>query len=519
MPRQKYSTAQHFESLRSDYAAARASRFRRRRTGLAAQGSGADYHYRSEGDYLKLIEQARDMDRNDVVVGPLIDRSVQNMIQDGFRLDPATGDPGVDRELWARWDEWSRDPEQCDVAGELTWNEMERLVPRQMLVDGDILALPTRDGGLQLVEGHRLRTPRNTKQNVVHGVLLDEFRRRLAYWFTKDDIDPSKPFAKVGDARQVPARDAAGERQVFHLYNPRRATQTRGVTALAPVFDALGMFEDINFARLVQQQVVSCFAFLRSRDLGFEGGAAAAAGAQETRGDGLKNEGIHPGMEITGPPGEKIEGFSANVPNAEFFEHVKLILTLVGINVGLPLCVLMLDASETNFSGWRGAVDQARLGFRWNQQALRTRFHSPVYRWKVRQWLADDVFMQVVAEKQKLDVFAHHWHAPTWPYIEPLKDASADLLRVRNALISPRRLHAERGRDWEDIAAEIVEDNALAIRLAKRTALAVNAEFEDDAPVHWRELLSLPTPDGVTVKLAAADDSAAARDGRDDRDG
>ncbi|HEX5497895.1 MAG TPA: hypothetical protein VFX03_01670, partial [Thermomicrobiales bacterium] len=168
----------------------------------------------------------------------------------------------------------------------------------------------------------------------------------------------------------------------------------------------------------------------------------------------------------------------------------------------------LLDASETNFSGFRGAVNQARLGYRRNQNWLCERFHEPIYRWKVRQWLADDPALRAAAERSGIDVLRHAWHRPAWPYIDPLKDASADLVRQRNALISPRRLQAERGRDWPTQVREIVEDNALAIRSAKRAARQLNAEFAADGdPVHWRELISLPTPDGVTVRVLAQDES------------
>jgi hypothetical protein len=62
-------------------------------------------------------------------------------------------------------------------------------------------------------------------------------------------------------------------------------------------------------------------------------------------------------------------------------------------------------------------------------------------------------------------------------------------------------LHAERGRDWADISTEIVEDNAMAISKAKLGAEKLNKNIKDGQPVHWRELLSLPTPDGVKVQL------------------
>lgn len=515
-PRELPSTlAEAFGVLRSDYAAAKTSRFRRTRN-VPVMGAPGDYHYRSESDYLRIMEYARDMDRNDVIVGATVDTAVLNTLQGGFQLDPATGDDVLDAALWARWDAWASDAERCDLAGEHAFHDLEGLAFRNMLIDGDHWALPNADtGALQMVEAHRVRTPTGTTRNVVNGVLLDDRRRRVEVWFTKQDVDPLRPVRLVAEIQPIPVRDRDGHRQVFQVYHPKRVSQTRGVSALAPIFDHLGMFEDINFAKLVQQQIVSCFAIFRQREMGIGDGATdlvTGAGSTETMSDGRSRtlEGIAPGMVVTGDPGERLEGFSPNIPNAEFFEHMKLILTLIGINLGLPLVLVMKDASETNFSGWRGAVDQARMGFRNNQQALARRFHRPVYHWKVREWALEDRALARRLAEDPENTLRHKWNFPTWPYIEPLKDASADLLRMRNALSSPRRIQAERGRDWEEVAEEIVQDNVYAIRLAKAAATELNAEFPDE-PVHWREVLSLPTPDGVTVAVGGGSGDGGGR--------
>ena len=238
----------------------------------------------------------------------------------------------------------------------------------------------------------------------------------------------------------------------------------------------------------MQAQIVSCFAVLRSRDIQFRGGAGAKLGKRtvEAQTDGFERtiEDIAPGMMISGEPGETLSGFSPRVPNPEFFPHVKMILQLVGINLGLPLVLVLLDASETNFSGWRGAVDQAKLGFRHNQQFMIGRFHRPVYLWKLAQWLSGDAVLRRQAATLGKAFYKHHWHTPTWPYVEPMKDAKADALRRKEHLISPSRQVAERGFDWDDIASEIARDNGLLIQAAMEKA----AEIGNG--VTWRDILN-----------------------------
>lgn len=513
------SLAQAFDGLRSDYSAAKASRFQRRRV-VPAMGSHADYHYQSDADFLRVMEYARDMDRNDMLAGMLVDRAVSNTVQDGILLDPETGDRELDAELRARWMAWCEDPDACDLGGELSWWQIERAALRAMLVDGDIFGVAGDDGRLAMLEAHRVRTPSKAADPVVHGILLERgTRRHLQAWVAREDLRASEKLQSVEDVTRVDIRDADGYRQVFHVRNPKRVSQTRGVSAFAPVFDGLGMHEDIQFARLVQQQVVSCFAVFHQRDQdSFVSGGGHGEQEYETLGDGSTRtiEGIAPGLELHGAPGERLEGFSPNVPNPQFFDHVNLVLRLICSNLGLPLQVLLLDASQTNFSGWRGALDQARRGWMDNQRQLVRQWHRPIYTWQLRLWIATDPALRAYAARVGGAIWNHRWNYPQWPYVEPLKDAQADALKIEKNLTSPRRLHAERGRDYDEVLEEIVEDRARLIRAAIDAADGINGDYPE-AGVTWREIAGAApvggAPSGQVVQPDEEPDGEADGDG------
>lgn len=473
--------------LRSDFRASHDSRFMARLTGVHHLGSGADYHYRYERDYLHMLERARHYERDNPVVAQGIGRLASNIIQDGFQPDPKTGSEDLNKAIKDKWLEWSEDSNLCHSEQEHSFKTLEELIVRTVIRDGDIFALPLKNGSIQLIEGHRPRTPTGTKKNVVHGILLDEMARRKELWVAKEDIGVREYVKLVNDVYRVPWKDADGFHQVFQVFFPKRTSQRRGYPALAPVSDTIGQTDDLFFTTLVKAQMNALIVLLEEQQAGGIAGldATSMGNNDQTVVSGIP--GIDAGLHVKVADGRTIKGHAPAVPNAEFFTHANLLLTFVAINLEMPVAMLLLDASNTNFSGWRGTIDQARVRFRYLQRLVRDQFHTPVYDWKVRQWLATDSTIQRFAAGAE-NPLKHGWKIPGWPYIEPFKDAQADSLIVEKFLSSPRRVVGARGYDWPEIAHELVADKAFLIEEAIERAAELNAKFPD-AGVTWREIL------------------------------
>lgn len=496
------------------------SRFVRSRN-VPVGGANADFHFRGEHDYLRIIEYARDMDRNDPIVGPAIDKTVTQVVRDGFAFDPNSGDARLDALLKEKMHKWATTPELCDVSKERMFVDLERMVLRHTLVDGDVFGMPVEDqndprhGAIELIEGHRCRTPKNTKLDVVLGVKLDRLtRERLQYWFTRDNVGPLNSVDRVSDMRKHDARDAAGDRNIFHVYDPQRVSQTRGVSRFAAAFMTLGMLDDIQLATMVKQQAVSSYAIFLKRaqarntfqpgpngvDPRHAGGSGTGVGVDRNSGM-LKR--IGPGMILEGEPGDELSGFSPNIPGESYFAHVRQMMQIFGLHLRLPLVLLLMDAAETNFSGWRGAVDEARREFGVMQQWLKRRWHVPVTNWKIQHWLDVDrdvrrLYREVRGEN--VDPFRFQWNAPTWSYVQPLDDAKAHDFRRQTLQTSPRRGAAELGVDHETIVAEAIEDNSSAIRAALKAHREIKQDFPD-ANLDWREILHLDVSSQATSSL------------------
>jgi len=495
--------AEVFADLRQDFRAAKTTRFTPQLTGVSAMGSGADYHYRMEYQYLHMVERARHFERNDAVVGQGIRRLVSNVVQDGFHPDPKTGNPDLDDALKELWRDWAADPAMCHSEAELTFHQMERLTLRSVVRDGDLFHLLLNSGSIQPVEGHRPRTPARTTRNVVNGIMLDNAARRTEVWISKEELSPMHT-VKLADLERYAMRDAQGNRQVLQIYFPDRFSQRRGITAFAPCSDIIGMQDDLQFSTLVKAQLASLLVILREQHIDTPagqnigppiGGIIQDSTFATEPGGVQKISGIQAGIDYVAPPGQTVKGFSPDIPSPTFFDHANMLLGFIAINLDLPLQVLLLDPMRSNFSSWRGAIDQARVRFREIQTDIIQQFHMPVWSWKTSQWASQSpALRRMIGNNPKWQKCI--WKRPSFAYIEPNKDAIADSTQSTMFLSSMRCLQAARGRDWSEIAPEIIADRGLLLRLAMEQAEELNDTFPDSG-VTWRDILS-PTLGAVT---------------------
>lgn len=510
-----------FDRMRSEWRSGVRSRHRPTPRGLPSDGASGDWHYANEHEFLRSIELFRHYERNDPVVNAALSRLTSNVCQGGFTLDPQTGDDDVDRYIQQRWTEWSGSPAKCDRRGRLTFNQIVELVFRSAVRDGDCCVVPLKSGTLKIYEAHRLRTPTGTKRNVVHGILLDDHRRPIEYWFTREPIEPLDALTRVGDTTQVKARDGEGNPQVFHVSRPTRESQARGASWLAPAVDVTEMHHGIQFAKMVQQQTVSCYSLITKRGKSFRPEDDDADGAaRKSRDEYLRNlhvplQDIVPGTIYDALPDEELIGFSPNVPNEEFFSHAQLLLTFFAINIDLPLAVLLLDPSQTNFSGWRGAIEQARIAWKQIQRWLIGQLHTPVYLDWLRRLLATDSALRD-AEERGVDLYKHAFNPPAWAYIEPEKDARAQALQLHTGAKSRRKLKADLGESYDDdmpaVFDELKSELLVCVDIADEVNRAMKGK-QAGKPLDIREVAiargTLPNPNLTT--LSAPVDEASGK--------
>lgn len=524
----------NLQQEKQDYRAAqRSTRLRPKPRGIAPMGSSADYHLRKESDHLWIGELGQEFDRNNPVGKRLLDCMEDNVLQDvGFDYVPNTGDKGADTELKAWWNELSSDPHQIDLQGQHDFDQLTRFVLRADFAAGDIFGVFNEDGPIELREFHRCRQPSRTKgtshANNVLGVEMNEKRQRVRYWFTKESIDPLDSAAvRHADLQPVPAFDESDEWRlpnVLHIYDPKRSTQTRGVSAFAPVFDPLGMHDDCQFQQMVRQHISNMLLIVRERGAGFnEEFLAQRQRAGVPAETGLVDrlvENLYPGSELPGFPGEKLMPWSPNIPNDSWFEHMKMVLRQIGVAWGLPYVLLMLDTSDSTFHGYRGALNEAQKLFRRIQWRMIGDWATPVVTHYLHRLADEDPAWgrrrdRTKSPRSKFNLFRHTWTRPGWSSVDPLKDATADSMRLANTLTTYTRLAASQDTDWPSMAEEGVKDKELLVMFAIEASerICTRLGYKSATPeqlIPWVEkLASMPTADRTQISLQMGESTAA----------
>jgi lambda family phage portal protein len=447
-----------------------------------------------------MVTQSRDMDRNDWAFGQMVNRAVNNAIKSGIKPDPDTGDKGLDTEIRERFKEWAETPNECDVTGRQTFYKMQKMAMRACIVDGDIFALPLANGKLQWKESHEVHSPnQNQHDAIVLGVELDLVNRPIRYYFQKQRTEDRKRTGyrfrrSKSDYQVVNAFNEDGSRSVLHLYEPDRFSNSRGVPWIKSIFDISSMLEDSVHAKLVQNQVMSCIAmFIETTDPNYSLGKRR----QETDQDGdLRHvDTLEPGKILKLRPNEKVQGFSPNIASSDWFDFIKLLLRIFGAQIGLPLSLALMDTSDTVFHGYRAEMEQAKIGFESFQTLINDSINAPIYQWKLWDWFP----RRFSNDRERRKLLRHKWQNPGWNYLDPEKDAKADAVKLENGLSSPRRVVAKQGHDWEQLVDETVKDREYAIRKALDASKAIEEEYGET--VHWREILHLAAPSGVSVSI------------------
>ncbi len=456
----------------------------------AATGGSADFHTRYDRE--QLVRQSQSFDRDNGLYKGVINRAVDNIIGDGFALQARTGDEETNKKIERLWADFCVEPE---VRGLHSWWQIERMVIRSLWVDGDIGGIKTDSGRVQVIEAERLAGGRRASNEardsgaIEQGVELDSLGRPIAYWVS--GYDPISGQVRKQNAKRIAAAD------YLYIANLDRPSQTRGVPVMVCNFPMFHRINDVCDSEAIAWQLLSRLAIAITK----KDGPAVATTISEADPDRVdatakdissRIQDLDAGTIFQGDLGEEIKGIERNLPGSNFTASVTMFLRLLGLPVGFPLELILLDWSKTNYSSARAALEQAFRMFQCWQRLLKARWHTPIYVWKIQQWI-DAGELTVIP-----DIFKHEWISPSFPWIDQLKEAEAWGIRIERGLAThaeaQKSLNKDRG-DWLDVRKDEIEG-------AIKTAEELNKKYPG-ANVSWQIFAGMADAKPATTPPAA----------------
>lgn len=397
-----------------------------------------------------VASHARYAATNNPLASAAIQSWVTQAVGAGIKPSSLHADPTVREAVNTRFAAWT---DTADADGRTDWYGIQAALFRSTVIAGEGLAVMVNsDAGLrirvldpeQLDASHTVQLEGGAR--IISGVEFNAAGERVAYWIFDHPL--GLEFAVQRQRRRIPAED------ILHVYRQDWPGQVRGVSWLAPALMTLGDIDGWRDAMLVKLRTASLLTgFVRSTD----GTGSPLEGDQS--GSTLIG-GLEPGTIKFLEPGQDINFSPAAAVGPESIQFSAVCERHVASSMGLPAHAFG-DVTAANYS----SLKQATTAFRARVESMQWHCFIPAVCLPVWRRF---VTLEVLSGRTETTVDAAlpvKHHTPEWPSLEPVKETTAKVMRLRAGLTSHRALLAEEGEDAEQLFREIAADAALATEL------------------------------------------------------
>lgn len=450
-------------------------------------GGDGDRHIRNN-DLWTIREKSRALERNNIVASSLLDRAEESVVGQGMRLMVSSPDKQFNRDAEERFADWWET--EADIRGVMSGQELSSMAYRTSRIDGDVFFIKTSTGQIQPIEADRVFTPTDKADNklIRHGIEMTPEGRPVRVWIAKETPISAGYF----DSKMMTTYPAE---HVIMLQHLRRYSMTRGLPVFAQNGNLFSDIEEFINACVIGAKVsVSHVLFIKraaKQRLG-DFDAVTDPGTGKTSYQAK----VAPGMIMHGNPGDEASMVGSTQQMVQFGPFVTQLLRFSGLNLGMPLELVSLDFSQTNYSSARAAMLVAHRCNLRHHGHLTRRFFKPIAEWKLSTWISQGVLKPPVGGQYRLDSVK-----PRMMSIDPQKEAAAKIDQIKAGILTNRDVGSEQGNDWEDQLTQRAIEITKAIELAHPLIAA-------GVDVSWRDLLVSGEKSGPNTSSASSIDPA-----------
>lgn len=429
-----------------------AVRYTRERQGPSPLTGAEDY--RSNYDRVQLMRRARDLAENFGLVRSILMKFASHTAAN-ISYQARTENPEVNTEVETYWAEWW---DKCDITTRHTGSTLMQVAMMSMLRDGDFLFVLVRDsdGNLKIqgIEGDRVGDPFKvyTSLDLIGGIHIDPATGSpTAYDIYNRSFGDFYSFQT-----KIPAS------QAFHLFDPLRIDQYRGISAFhTAINDCTDIYDIINFEKNAAKVASAQSAVVR-RNNNNASDLASLSTDQDINGNTVHLEAIESGKISYLEPGEDIvfpDGPSR--PSGAFAEFHKILLRNICLGLGIPYS-FAVDPSSMSGPTARLEMQQAGRTFRRYQKLLDDKILRPIKNIVIADAVARGLIEKNVGSKTARGIFNFGANVS----IDLGRESASAISEFKSGLRTASDIYAERGQDFETsmrqraIEAKLIQDLA-----------------------------------------------------------
>ncbi len=175
---------------------------------------------------------------------------------------------------------------------------------------------------------------------------------------------------------------------------------------------------------------------------------------------------VAPGQVVRLDPGEDVT-ISAPADSGSTYEPFQYrTLLQISAALGIPYGYLSNDGAKGNFSNSRlSLIEFRRRVSAWQHSVMVFQMCRPVWARFMDTTVLAGALKLPGYDRRRAEYLACNWLPTKWDWVDPLKDANAEIAQIEAGLKSRTQAIAERGYDAEQVDAEIARERDREKRL------------------------------------------------------
>lgn len=379
----------------------------------------SDFETTASPDRDRMRARARWLSANNAIMDNIDNAVINNVIGNGITLQSNTGKAKFDSAVEEAFKEWAENPINCDVTAKFTYYDMQRIILRSRMVDGEIFIYKkiTKEGlKLQLIEADALDTGRQDG-----GIELDKSGVAIKYHFK--DLN-NKTFSIKAEF-------------IINYFLADRPSQVRGISEYKQAILDIKNFSAFQTASIQGARARANIAYTVQNS----GGGNPYGADMEQQIQSIN--GVSVMYMKQGETVNKLDPDSVATDYTSFSENtIRLIATARKVSYELAF----RDYSKVNFASSRASLLQDFKRFDHEQTHLTHYILNNIY----KTWLEVEILKGNIKRPPK-KWMKPRWVMPVRPLVDPLKEITSLEKQIALNLTTQTDACMANGKDYEEV--------------------------------------------------------------------